>query len=116
MLLLEILGIDAGPMGSGYHRTGKQTGRPHEYKLRPRPKRNLVFKNIDLWHRDMYLTHNGNFDLLTDEKEECLIACDHDRRMAYGKWDRKNHKGMTFKRPRPLKFVTNAKRMKEYKK
>lgn len=109
MILLELLGIDAAPGRSKYHRTGKPTGRPHEMKLKPRPNKNLWFNNDKLWHEDVYLTHNGNFDLVSDENEEQVIACDKDHRVAFGKWDKKKGRGITFKKPRPIHIVIHPK-------
>lgn len=115
MILLELLGIDAAPGRSKYHRNGKPVGRPDEHKIRPRPKKNLWFNNDQLWHDDLYIMHNGNFDLVTSENEEDVIACDKDRKMAYGKWSKKAGRGITFKTPRPIHTVINPKiRLKDF--
>lgn len=109
MILNEILGIDAAPGRSKYHRTGKPTGRPDEHKIRPRPKKNLWFRDDRLWHNDLYLTHNNNFDLVSTENEEDVVACNGDRTMAYGKWSKKLGRGITFHKPRPMGTVVNPK-------
>lgn len=109
MILNEILGLDAAPGRSKYHRTGKPTGRPSEHKIYSRPRKNLWFNDHRLWHNDLYTTHSGNFDLVTSEDEESVVASDKDRRMAYGKWDKKKNRGITFKDPRPIHTVIHPK-------
>jgi hypothetical protein len=115
MLLLELLGMDAAPGRSKYHRTGKPTGRPNEHKIRPRPNKNLWFRDDKLWMRDLHHTHEGNFYLMSTEDEEVVVACDHDHNMAFGKWKRSEGRGITFKKPRPMNIVINPEwKMKEF--
>lgn len=115
MILNELLGIDAAPGRSKYHRTGKPGGRPTEFKIKPRPNKNLWFKDDKLWATDLQLSHEGNYDLVTDENEEEIVACNKDRTMAYGKWSKKNGKGITYKNPHPLGTVIHPKlRLKDF--
>ena len=119
MLLLELLGIKG--MGkhslgfSKYNRTGHATGRPNENKIRPRPKKNLWFDDDRLWKRDLDHTYNNDFELSSDEDEETVIACNKDRTMAYGRWNKGEKKGITFKKPRPIHTVVHPKMtLKDY--
>ena len=109
MILKEILGIDAAPGRSKYHRTGKPNGRPHEHKIRPRPKKNLWFRDDRLWTTDLDLTYNKNYRLKSVENEESVVACNPDETMAYGRWNKKLGRGITFKQPRPLQTVVHPK-------
>ena len=121
MLLLELLGMKG--MGkhslgfSKYNRTGKPTGRPVENKIKPRPKKNLWFDDDRLWKRDLDHTYSNNFTMVSSEDEESLIACNSDKTMAYGRWNKKNKKGITFHIPRPIQTVINPKiTLKDYMK
>lgn len=115
MILNEILGIDAAPGRSKYHRTGKPVGRPNEHKLKQRPNKNLWFQDDRLWLRDLNHTHVNNFKLLSTENEEEIIACDKGQKMAFGKWSKKLGRGITYKKPRPLDIVINPKlKLKNY--
>lgn len=107
MLLLELLGIDAAPGRSKYHRTGKPNGRPDEGKVTPRPNKNLWFRDDKLWANDLYYLRSNNYELVADENEEKIIACDKDHKNAFGKWDKKAGRGITFKDPRPIGTVIN---------
>lgn len=109
MILNELLGIDAAPGRSKYHRTGKPNGRPHEFKLRPRPRKNLWFKDDKLWTQDLDLYRDRNYKLKTVENEEDVVACNDDETMAYGKWHKKLGRGITFKDPRPINTVVHPK-------
>lgn len=110
MLLLELLGMDAAPGRTKYHRTGKPNGRPSENDIRPRPAKNLWFKDDKLWKSDLATTYNNDFNLVVDEEEETVVACDRDRKMAYGKWSKKDGQGITYKTPRPLQTAIHPKK------
>ncbi len=121
MILNEILGMKGvgktslpGPQGgkpghAKYNRTGKPNGRPNEHKMRPRPKKNLWFDDDRLWKRDLDHTHSHNFDFVSTENEEDIVACNKDRSMAYGKWSKKLGRGITFYKPRPIQTVVHPK-------
>lgn len=109
MILNELLGLDAAPGRSKYHRTGKPTGRPTEFKIRARPKKNLWFQDDRLWTSDLDLAHNNDYDLVSTENEEDVVACNKDRSMAYGKWSKRLGRGITFKTPRPMQTVVHPK-------
>lgn len=108
-LLLELLGIDAAPGRSKYHRTGKRNGRPTEYKLRSRPHRNLWFTDHRLWHSDLFSNHSGNFDLKTTDNGDVVLACDKDCRMVFGKWIKSENRGITYYEPLPLHTTIHPK-------
>lgn len=116
MLLLELLGIDAAPGRSKYHRRGTPLGRPNEHKERPRPKRNLWFKDDKLWMRDLDHARERDYALVASEDEETVIACNDERTMAYGKWSNKDGKGITYYKPRPIYTAINPKiKLKDFK-
>jgi len=94
---------------SKYKRTGQANGRPNENKMRPRPKKNLWFNDNALWSRDLDHTHSNNYELMSSEDEETVIACNSDKTMAYGRWNKSNNKGITFHKPRPMQTVINPK-------
>lgn len=103
-----------GPQGgkpghAKYNRTGKANGRPNEFKIKPRPKKNLWFKDDRLWLRDLQHTHVNNFDLLKSEDEEVVIAVDKERKNTFGKWIKGKGRGITFNNPRPLHTVVHPK-------
>ncbi len=103
-----------GPQGgkpghAKYNRTGKGAGRPDERKMYPRPKKNLWFDDDRLWKRDLDHTHSNNYELVSTENEETVIACNADGTQALGKWDMKKGRGITFYRPRPINTVVNPK-------
>lgn len=102
MLLFELLGIDAAPGRTKHHRTGKPAGRPTEFKVRPRPRKNLWFNDDRLWMNDLKMTRNNDFEVIPSEDEEQVVACNRDRTVAYGKWDKKKGRGITYKDPRPI--------------
>ena len=109
MILNELLGLDAAPGRRKYHRTGKLNGRPNEFRLKTRPNKNLWFRDDALWKRDLDHTYTNAYNLTTTENEEDVIACNKDRTMAYGKWNHKLRRGITFKKPRPMQTVVNPK-------
>lgn len=109
MLLLELLGLDKAPGRNYYKSSGKPVGRPDEHKLRPRPKKNLWFDDDRLWVHDLDTYRNRNYKLVTPENEECVIACNDDQTMAFGRWDKLNKRGITFKDARPIHTVVHPK-------
>ena len=121
MKLFEILKMKGvgknslpGPQGgkpghAKYNRTGKPAGRPNEFKMKPRPKKNLWFNDDRLWLRDLEHTHANNFSLMKSEDEETVIACNQDQTKAFGKWIKGKKRGITFNNPRPIHTVIHPK-------
>lgn len=112
MLLFELLGIDAPP-GDPTHNLQKKAGwgtipvgRPQK-KIRKRPNKNLWFQDAKTWGTDVHLTHGGEYELVSSEDEENLIACDRDHKHAFGWWNKQTGRGITFKKPRPIQTVVH---------
>lgn len=125
-ILLELLNMKGmgktslpGPQGgkpghAKYNRTGKPNGRPNEFKIKPRPKKNLWFKDDRLWMRDLDHTHANNYKLKSVENEE-VVACNDDETQVFGKWFTKKNRGITFHNPRPIHTAVHPnKTMKDF--
>ena len=98
---------------SYYKPTGNSVGRPQ--KLKPRPNKNLWFDDDRLWLNDLNLSRQGDFDLISTEDEETVIAVDKNHNNAYGWWNKTDNKGITFKSSRPLHTVLTPKqRFKQF--
>jgi len=110
MLLFELLGIDAPPGDPNHNKQKKAgygtvpVGRPNE-KVKKRPNKNLWFNDPKLWGTDVHLTHGGQYKLVASEDEEDVVACDRDHQYAYGWWNKRVGRGITYKQPRPINTV-----------
>lgn len=104
-LLKETFGFEEVP--TPHRKIGQQwrEGRPNSEKVKKRPNKNLWFKDQNLWKQDLDLERGGNYNLVSDEDEETIVACDKDQNFAHGFWSKKKGKGITFLKPRPFHMV-----------
>lgn len=106
-------GLGLTRKASYYKPTGNDVGRPQ--KMKPRPNKNLWFYDDRLWLNDINLSKNGQYDLISTEDEETIVAVDKDHNHAYGWWNKSNNKGITFRNARPLHSVLKPKqRFKQF--
>ena len=109
MKFYETFGFEEVP--TPHREIGQQPreGRPNSTKVKKRPNKNLWFKDNNLWKQDLDLNMGGNYTMVSDENEERLIACDKDKKLTHGYWDKKKGMGITYKRPRPMYMISNPK-------
>jgi len=107
MKFLETFGFEEVP--TPHRKIGQQwrEGRPNSTKVKKRPRKNLWFKDQNLWKQDLDLERGGNYKIVSDEDEETMVACDKDQKFAHGFWSKKNGRGITYKQPRPFHMVAH---------
>lgn len=81
---------------------------------KPRPPKNLWFNNPDFWHNDLYIEKGHEVKYYEDE-EQNVYATDMNGEQCFGYWEKANHQGITFHKPRPLSMYQHRRMMKEMK-
>lgn len=98
-------------------KSNKGVGRPKGsttedgVKIKPRPKKDLWFKDRKSWASDLQWELGGedNVKIIDTEQQEVVVT-NRDGDLCYGVWRDKEQRGVTYKKARPLYNVIHPKR------